>query len=365
MDGRNPAEQERNRTLRIQGRGIVKRFLGVRSGRRERRVTWSPSLTLVPSRACFNACGYCGFRRIPDPADPLADALSDAATAARLAATPRALEVLLLSGEVAPSSPWRRAWFARLLAISRLALAAGRLPHTNAGPLSLSEMAALGRLNPSMGLMLEGIGPAWDRLHAQAPSKRLEVRLGQLEQAGRLGIPFTTGLLLGVGESRAERRDSLELLALLQRRWGHLQEVILQPWRGAAGPAPLADSACNELLITIAEARAILPPEVHLQLPPNLWPAARLIEALEAGIDDLGGIDASDVINPAYPQPAPADLAEQLARAGWRLEPRLCVHAEWIACLGQPLRRRAQAALAALPRLLASAPDLGSAAGCG
>jgi FO synthase subunit 1 len=358
----------------------VKRFLGEPVGGRHRRVTWSPSLTLVPTRSCFNACGYCGFRRIPDPADPLAGALADAAAAARLAAAPRALEVLLLSGEVAPASPWRHAWFERLLTISRLALAAGRLPHTNAGPLSMREMAALGRLNPSMGLMLEGIGPAWDRLHAQAPSKRLAVRLGQLEQAGRLGIPFTTGLLLGVGESRAERRDSLELLALLQRRWGHLQEVILQPWRpgpdpadplhGSApsrspAPAPLADSACDDLLTTIAEARAILPPEVHLQLPPNLWPAARLTDALEAGIDDLGGIDGSDVINPAHPQPAPAELAQRLAAAGWRLEPRLCVHAEWIARLGPPLRRRAQAALAALPRLLASAPDLDSAAGCG
>ncbi len=329
-----------------------------------RRVTWSPSLTLVPTRGCFNACGYCNFRRNPDPGDPLADALEDPQAAARLAAAPQALEVLLLSGEVAPASPWRRAWFERLLAISRLALAAGRLPHTNAGPLSLQEMAALGRLNPSMGLMLEGIGPAWDRLHAQAPSKRLELRLGQLEQAGRLGIPFTTGLLLGVGESRAERRDSLELLALLQHRWGHLQEVILQPWRPAVHRR-LDHEVCNDLLATIAEARSILPPEVHLQLPPNLWPPDRLIEALEAGIDDLGGIDVRDVINPAYLQPSPAELAQRLAAAGWRLEPRLGVHEAWIGWLGPPLRQRTMAALAALPRLLASAPELGSAAASG
>ena len=307
-----------------------------------RRITWSPSLTLVPSHGCFNACEYCGFRRIADPAAPLADVLSDAAAAARLAAAPQAVEVLLLSGEVAPASPWRRAWFERLLAISRLALATGRLPHTNAGPLSLREMAGLGRLNPSMGLMLEGIGPAWDRLHAHAPSKRLALRLGQLEQAGRLGIPFTTGLLLGVGESRAERRDSLELLALLQHRWGHLQEVILQPWR-PVDHWHLDHEACNDLLATIADARSILPPEVHLQLPPNLWPPDRLIEALEAGIDDLGGIDVSDVINPAYPQPSPAELAQRLAAAGWRLEPRLCVHAEWLPRLPVALRQRVQA----------------------
>ncbi|MFM7547486.1 MAG: 7,8-didemethyl-8-hydroxy-5-deazariboflavin synthase subunit CofG [Cyanobacteriota bacterium] len=318
-------------------------------------VTWSPSLTLVPTRSCFNACGYCGFRRLPDPRDPLADALSDREADRRLAAAPLATEVLLLSGEVAPASPWRPAWFARLLALSRRALAAGRLPHTNAGPLSAREMAALGRLNPSLGLMLEGIGPAWDALHRHAPSKRLTVRLGQLEQAGRLGIPFTSGLLLGVGESQAERRRSLEALATLQRRWGHLQEVILQPWRPDPDPAPLADAACDELLATIAEARAILPAEGHLQLPPNLWPAARLVEALEAGINDLGGIDASDVINPAYPQPTPAALAERLAAEGWRLQPRLCVHREWLPWLPAGLRERAKA----LQRALTAMPSSG------
>lgn len=305
-----------------------------------RRVTWSPSLTLVPSRACFNACGYCSFRRPPDPRAPLADALGDAEADRQLAAAPRASEVLLLSGEVAPASPWRSAWFARLLSLSRRALAAGRLPHTNAGPLSPREMAALARLNPSLGLMLEGIGPAWDALHRHAPSKRLSVRLAQLEQAGRLGIPFTTGLLLGVGESAADRRRSLVHLAAVQRRWGHLQEVILQPWRpdGAEG-LPLANAACDDLLALIAEARTLLPAEVHLQLPPNLWPQSRLIEALEAGIDDLGGIDSRDVINPAYPQPTPTALARLLESAGWRLEPRLCVHDGWIGSVNGPLRQ--------------------------
>jgi FO synthase subunit 1 len=317
---------------------------GAGSAWRARTVTWSPSVTLVPTRSCFNACSYCSFRRPPDPGDPLADALGDREAVQVLTQRPQASEVLLLSGEVAPGSPNRRAWFARLAALSRLALAQGRLPHTNAGPLSRREMAALGRLNPSMGLMLEGLGPAYDALHRRAPSKRLEMRLGQLEQAGRLGIPFTTGLLLGVGESRADRLQALELLAELQRRWGHLQEVILQPWRpdGAEG-LPLADAPCSELLETIVAARAILPPEVHLQLPPNLWPLARLVEALEAGIDDLGGIDVHDVINPAYPQPAIAPLRQVLEPSGWQLRPRLCVHRRWLAWLPEGLRRQCQA----------------------
>lgn len=321
------------------------------AGAKERRVTWSPSVTLVPSRQCFNACGYCSFRRPPQVADAglPADALRDEQARDQLQQRPQALEVLLLSGEVAPQAPGRRAWFGRLLALSRLALAAGRLPHTNAGPLSQREMAALGRLNPSMGLMLEGLGPAYDCLHQRAPSKALEVRLGQLEQAGRLAIPFTTGLLLGVGESRAEQLEALELLALLQQQWGHIQEVILQPWRpDGAAAQPLESAEVEDLLELIAAARAILPPEVHLQLPPNLWPPERLVEALEAGIDDLGGIDLHDVINPAYAQRSPQALAERLAAAGWELCPRLCVHAEWLAWLPAPLRRRAEACRRAL-----------------
>jgi FO synthase subunit 1 len=250
--------------------------------------------------------------------------------------------VLLLSGEVAPDSRHRRRWFQRLMALSRLALELGRLPHTNAGPLTMREMAALGRINPSMGLMLEGVGPVYAALHRRAPSKDPQRRLAQLEQAGRLGIPFTTGLLLGVGETVEHRIQGLERLARLQRRWGHLQEVILQPWRpDGAAATPLPARQRQELLGTIRLAREILPPEVHLQLPPNLWPAAELPEALEAGIDDLGGIDTADVINPAYPQPRPDQLRRQLAAAGWTLQPRLCVHPAWLPWLPTGLRRRA------------------------
>jgi FO synthase subunit 1 len=259
-----------------------------------------------------------------------------------LSERPRATEVLLLSGEVAPGSRHRRRWFRQLVVLSRLALELGRLPHTNAGALTLREMAALGRVNPSMGLMLEGVGPAYAALHRHSPSKSLKRRLAQLEQAGRLGIPFTTGLLLGVGETADDRRRGLERLARLQRRWGHLQEVILQPWRpDGAGARPLPAAQRLDLLATIRLARAILPPEVHLQLPPNLWPAGDLPEALEAGIDDLGGIDTADVINPAYPQPRPESLRRQLAAAGWRLRPRLCVHEAWLPWLPADLRRRA------------------------
>ena len=312
-------------------------------------VTWSPSVTLVPTHGCFNACGYCSFRVPLEQAVPL----SLRAATEQLQARPAAAEVLLLSGEVAPNAPTRQEWFARLLQLSALALAQGRLPHTNAGPLSLREMAALGRLNPSMGLMLEGVGPAYDALHLHAPSKTLAIRLAQLEQAGRLGIPFTTGLLLGVGETMAERVQALELLAQLQRRWGHIQEVILQPWRPDGEAArPLTPAEQADMLELIATARQLLPPEVHLQTPPNLWPLEQLPAALEAGINDLGGIDTVDVINPAYPQPAPEALRQLLASRGWRLVPRTCVHRRWWSWLPAVLRRRVEQRA----RLLASEP---------
>jgi FO synthase subunit 1 len=311
-------------------------------------VTWSPSVTLVPTHGCFNACGYCSFRVPLEQAVPLS--LSDAA--GQLQERPVAAEVLLLSGEVAPHAPSRGEWFARLRQLSALALAKGRLPHTNAGPLSLREMAALARLNPSMGLMLEGVGPAYDALHRHAPSKTLAIRLAQLEQAGRLGSPVTTGLLLGVGETMAERTQALELLAGVQRRWGHIQEVILQPWRPDGDAArPLTPAEQDDLLELIAIARQLLPPEVHLQTPPNLWPLDQLPAALEAGINDLGGIDTVDVINPAYPQPAPETLRQLLAPLGWRLEPRTCVHRQWWPLLPAALRQRVEQ----WARLLASA----------
>ena len=315
-----------------------------------RVITWSPSATLVPARGCFNACGYCGFRLPAASDDPFVGGIDPEAATALLRQRPEAFEVLLLSGEVAPEAPERGRWFARLRQLCQLALAHGRLPHTNAGPLSRREMAQLARLNASMGLMLEGLGPAFDRFHQQAPSKRLARRLEQLEQAGRLGIPFTTGLLLGLGESAADRRDALELLAHLQRRWGHLQEVILQPWRPAQ-PKPLEAHEVEDLLVTIAEARRLLPAEVHLQLPANLWPSEALPRALEAGIDDLGGIDLHDVINPTYPQPRIGRLAATLATAGYQLRPRLCVHRAWFGFLPPPLRQRA---IALEARLLAS-----------
>jgi len=138
-----------------------------------------------------------------------------------------------------------------------------------------------------------------------------------LVQAGRPGIRFTTGLLLGVGESFADRERALRLTASLHDRFGRIQEVILRPLRPSGdAPEALKASERDDVLSIVAMPRALLPPAVHLKLPANLWPVNHLVEAVETDINDLGGIDSRDVINPAYRQPNPSLLQEVLAQGG-------------------------------------------------
>ncbi|MEB3175785.1 MAG: 7,8-didemethyl-8-hydroxy-5-deazariboflavin synthase subunit CofG [Cyanobacteriota bacterium] len=289
---------------------------------RPRLVTYSPAYTLVPTYECFNRCRYCNFR-----VDPGQDQWLTLTKAEEILLSLRGrgvTEILILSGEVHPRSPQRRAWTRLLLDLGQLALDLGFYPHTNAGPLSYGEMAALKAVNASMGLMLEQLG-ADLAVHAQAPSKDPQLRLAQLIQAGELAIPFTTGLLLGIGETPAERREGLKAIARIQRRYGHIQEIILQPhspgsrqsWEGA--PFHL-----EELPGLIAEAREILPPETKIQIPPNLIPDdALLLDCLRAGAEDLGGIVPKDEVNPDYGHRSLDQLETLLASQGWELRPRL------------------------------------------
>lgn len=331
-----------------------------------RIVTYSPAYTLVPTYECFNRCSYCSFRVEMGEGGWL-----DLATAAeRLRSLGqgqgRALlgedsiensvcEILILSGEVHPRSERRAQWLERIEAIARLALDLGFLPHTNVGPLQFSEMERLREVNVSMGLMLEQLTPRLlQTVHRHAPSKVPELRLQQLHWAGKLGIPFTTGILVGVGETMAERQKSLEAIANIHRRYGHIQEVILQPYRRGRGEdggrrredggqtagwrdaERMAwrpeDEATGELgyegwLELIRVARTILPEEVEIQIPPNLVEKPELIVAcVEAGVRDLGGIGPLDEVNPDYAQPRISQLRATLAQGGWSLQPRLPVY---------------------------------------
>jgi len=299
-----------------------------------RIVTYSPAYTLVPTYECFNRCTYCNFRVAPGKSSWLS--LEAAESKLRQLQSQGVCEILILSGEVHPHSSRRQEWFGRIYDIAQLALYMGFLPHTNAGPLSFEEMRSLKSVNVSMGLMLEQLTPRLlQTVHRYAPSKVPQVRLQQLEWAGELQIPFTTGLLLGIGETQEDWWETLDAIAQLHARYGHIQEVILQPH--SPGTQQSWDAPAfnpHQLPEVIAKARQILPQDITIQIPPNLVPDSNwLLACLDAGARDLGGIGPKDEVNPDYPHPNYQDLYKIMEPAGWSLVPRLPVYPpydEWL-----------------------------------
>jgi FO synthase subunit 1 len=240
-------------------------------------------------------------------------------------------------------SPWKVPGFDRIMASSGLAgisrsdfidylielcemsLAAGLLPHTNAGLLSEDEMKRIAPYNASMGLMLETTADV--SAHAQSPDKNPARRISHIAQAGRLKIPFTTGILIGIGESRTDRLTSLKAISKLHKDYGHIQEVIVQPLNPKPGTSMSTSQPpmASEVEDTVRLAKKILPGEVAIQVPPNLIEPRLLVEA---GADDLGGISpvTPDWINPERPWPE----LEGLHLKGYCLRERLPVYPRYI-----------------------------------
>jgi FO synthase subunit 1 len=212
-------------------------------------------------------------------------------------------------------------------AMCRKSIECAVLPHTNAGILTYDEMERLHAVNASMGLMLETTAkiPA----HATSKGKEPEIRLDMIEDAGKLRIPFTTGLLLGIGETMADREDSLLVIRDLHKRYGHIQEIIIQNFCPKPGtpmvhhPVPGTDEICT----TIRMARDILPKGIAIQIPPNLIDASALISC---GVDDLGGVSplTIDYVNPEHPWPAIEELKKIVGDA--QLCERLCIYPQYI-----------------------------------
>lgn len=308
-----------------------------------RLVTYSSAYTLVPTYECFNRCSYCNFR-----VDPGEDTwLSLAAAAAQLTAlqSQGVIEILILSGEVHPQSQRRAAWLQQIYQLCQLALDLGFLPHTNAGPLSWEEMAQLKSVNVSMGLMLEQLTPALQAtVHRFAPSKRPELRLQQLEWAGELQIPFTTGLLLGIGETPADWQETLQAIAQCHDHWSHIQEVILQPYSPGQQEVRQAPGfPLEQLPEVVAIARQILPPDITLQIPPNLVTQPDLLLAcLAAGASDLGGIVPHDHVNPDYSHSQLSELTTLIQTANWQLQPRLPIYPQYDSWLSPRLQTQVQ-----------------------
>ena len=312
-----------------------------------RVVTFSPKVFIPLTRLCRDFCGYCTFRQSPEEADRLYMTLDEVLEVAEAGERLGCTEALFTLGERPEQRyPEAREWLnARGYAstIEYLAEACrtvvrhtSLLPHPNPGNMTRREMSLLREVSASMGIMLESSS---ERLcqpggpHEFAPSKRPTARLKTLENAGILRVPFTTGILIGIGETRDERIDSLLAFSNLQRRYGHIQEVIIQNFRSKpdTGMANHADASTEELLWTVASARIILGPQANIQVPPNLSQDDYPIY-LMAGINDWGGISplTIDYVNPEAPWPHLEDLKQRTEEHGFSLKPRLAVYPEYL-----------------------------------
>ena len=299
-----------------------------------RVITFSKNIFLPLTTVCRNRCGYCSFRT------PVKDgclmAQDEVETTLRHGAAMGCTEALFTFGERPEEEPGfehhlKPLGYTTILnyceAMCRKSIEYGVLPHTNAGILTFDEMERLRTVNASMGLMLETTAriPA----HATSKGKEPEVRLAMIEDAGKLKIPFTTGLLLGIGETMADREESLCAIRDIHRKYKHIQEIIIQnfcPKPGtpmASQPIPTTDEICT----TIRMARDILPSDIAIQIPPNLIDAASLIPC---GVDDLGGISplTIDYVNPEHPWPAFEELKIIAGKA--ELKERLCIYPQYI-----------------------------------
>ncbi|HXZ62951.1 MAG TPA: 5-amino-6-(D-ribitylamino)uracil--L-tyrosine 4-hydroxyphenyl transferase CofH, partial [Acidimicrobiales bacterium] len=310
----------------------------VRDGTHGCRVTYSPKVFVPLTMLCRDRCGYCTFAKAParlaspylTPEEVLAIARAGQAAGCH--------EALFTLGERPEGRyPVARDWLAArgyastvdyLVAMCRLVLEeTGLLPHANAGALLPDELAALRPVAAGQGMMLESLAEGL-AAHRGAPDKEPTRRLATLEAAGELAIPFTTGILVGIGDRRADRLAALRAIAASHARHGHVQEVIVQNFLPKPGTAMAKADACppEELRWAIAVARLVLPPEIHVQAPPNLSDDLDLL--LGAGIDDWGGVSpvTADHVNPERAWPALDVLRAATESAGHTLAPRLTVY---------------------------------------
>jgi len=307
------------------------------------RITYSPKVFIPLTRLCRDRCGYCTYatapHALPEPFLSPDDVLAVAARGAEAGCH----EALFTLGESPETRyPQARKWLADngcsstvdyLAAMCELVVSqTGLLPHTNAGAIAAGELAALRRVSASQGMMIESLRPDL-KAHRGAPDKRPARRLATLDEAGRQQIPFTTGILVGIGETESDRIAALAAIAAAHARHGHVQEVIVQNFRPKPGTALRREPACpqEDHLRAIALARLILPADVHVQAPPNLAAPETLGALIAAGIDDWGGVSpvTADHVNPERPWPTLERLRAATERAGHVLAPRLPIYPEY------------------------------------
>ena len=310
----------------------------VRDGAHGRRVTYSPKVFIPLTMLCRDRCGYCTFAKAPARVTApylLPEEVLAIAEAGRAAGCHEALFTLGERPEL--RYPVARDWLAAqgydstvayLAAMCALVLEeTGLLPHANAGALSADELATLRPVAASQGMMLESMAEGLDA-HRGSPDKEPARRLATVEAAGELAIPFTTGILVGIGDDRPTQLAGLRAIADAHTRHGHVQEVIVQNFLPKPGTTMFRAAPCppEDLQWAIAAARLVLPPDIHVQAPPNL--SDDLAPLLAAGIDDWGGVSpvTADHVNPERAWPALDILREATEAAGHTLAPRLTVY---------------------------------------
>ncbi|WP_370290746.1 bifunctional FO biosynthesis protein CofGH [Nocardioides sp.] len=316
-------------------------------------VTYSPKVFIPITRLCRDRCHYCTFVETPAQAAregraPFLSPDEIVAIAAQGAAM-GCLEALFTLGD-RPEDRWpeARAWldeqgydstiaYVRAMAV-RVLEQTGLLPHLNPGVMTWEELNRLKAVAPSMGMMLETTSrrlfDTRGLAHFGSPDKDPEVRLRVLEDAGRHAIPFTTGLLVGIGESLAERAETIFALRATARAYGAVQEVIVQNFRAKPDTAMrhVDDLELAEYRAAIAVTRLVLGPRARVQAPPNLVDLAECRALLEAGVDDWGGVSplTPDHVNPERPWPSLERLRDLTAACGFTLRARLTVHPEYV-----------------------------------
>ncbi|HNM95329.1 MAG TPA: bifunctional FO biosynthesis protein CofGH [Mycobacterium sp.] len=334
-------------------------------------VTYSRKVFIPVTHLCRDTCHYCTFVTVPgklraegrgmylEPDEILEIARNGAALGCK--------EALFTLGD-RPEARWpeARRWldergydstlaYVRAMAI-RVLEETGLLPHLNPGVMSWAELSRLKPVAPSMGMMLETTSrrlfETKGLAHYGSPDKDPEVRLRTLTDAGRLSVPFTTGLLVGIGETLAERADTLHAIRRLHKEFGHIQEVIVQNFRAKDHTAMAAapDAGFDDFLATVAVARLVLGPGMRIQAPPNLVSRAECLALLGAGVDDWGGVSplTPDHVNPERPWPALDELAAVTAEGGFDLMQRLTAQPRYVQAGSAWIDPRVQAHVAAL-----------------
>ncbi|HET8591569.1 MAG TPA: bifunctional FO biosynthesis protein CofGH, partial [Nakamurella sp.] len=329
------------------------RDAGLASAGRPGIVTYSRKVFIPLTRLCRDRCHYCTFVTTPNRVHAPFLSIAEVVEIARRGAAMGCKEALFTLGD-RPEARWKaaREWldeagydstldYLRACAIAVLEQT-GLLPHLNPGVMSWQEMARLKPVAPSMGMMLETTSRALfeDRrgAHFGSPDKDPAVRLRVLEDAGRSSIPFTTGILIGIGERLADRVESIFAIRRVAREFGGIQEVIVQNFRAKpdTAMARMPDAELDELVATIAVARLVLGPKMRIQAPPNLI-EREYRRMIEAGIDDWGGVSplTPDHVNPERPWPQIDELAARTADAGFTLAERLTIYPRYVTA-GEP-----------------------------